>query len=196
MKEKHSVSYEYWNCTEQECNTRFIRRDYLYRHLMLVHRIVKSEARVKALKAVRGDKPRSNNNYYYDISDDESIYALLQELEDISDSGDLTDVDNFIDENCAHESMDVCVDNNIHVDDNNKCEADDDNVNVGVNDTDDSDSIIIISDEEENGERAVEIAKSETRTQTVAFIFKITVTTINGEKVYSNIEFHQDFYED
>jgi len=83
LKEKHVPNYEYWNCTEKDCKTRFIRREYLSKHLTKVHGIQKKIALQLALRASRGDS-QSNRNYYDDISDDDTVFDLIEELGNFS----------------------------------------------------------------------------------------------------------------
>jgi len=72
-------------------------------------------------------------------------------------------------------------------------------VSSGIEDTVDEnnniDEIIVISDIEENQERAVEGSKVKTKTQMLILTFTRTVSYIDGEEVFSNAEFQQDYYE-
>ncbi|XP_053390171.1 uncharacterized protein LOC123560839 [Mercenaria mercenaria] len=76
IKEKHTA-IEFWNCTENNCSSKFIRRSYLSKHLILTHKHDAATAREKACCALRGDI--KEHGYYEEISDDESIFSLLAE---------------------------------------------------------------------------------------------------------------------
>lgn len=97
VNEKHVDNYEYWNCPEFDCNVKFIRRDYIFRHLTAVHQIDEATARVKAINANRGD--HQVPSYYSDISDDDTILDLINDEFDvadvITDSAAYTAVDEF-----------------------------------------------------------------------------------------------------
>ena len=79
IKEKHR-NLEYWLCTMPGCLGQFIRRSYLTRHLTLCHKLDGVTARRIALDAPRGDDyPRG---YYEDVSEDDTILYILQDLID------------------------------------------------------------------------------------------------------------------
>ena len=85
LKEKHS-GLESYNCTETGCNGKFIRRDFLYNHICSIHHMEAHTARKKSINATRGDQhnaARSNQQQYYeDISDDDTIFDLIGGLEE------------------------------------------------------------------------------------------------------------------
>jgi hypothetical protein len=94
IKEKHSF-LEYWNCAEKECSSRFIRRSYLSKHLILKHKYGADLAKDAALRAKRGEK--QDNEYDEDVGEDESIYSLLadrdENLEEIQFANTILDFD-------------------------------------------------------------------------------------------------------
>ena len=116
VKEIHSsTAEEYWNCPEFRCASHFIRRSALTKHLMKSHGYDTFTASMKAVNAQRGDRLEYYEAEVEDVSADDSILDLLNdiqdwesvypttdqnnntmfavsELEDISD-GDLLDVD-------------------------------------------------------------------------------------------------------
>ncbi|XP_045158344.2 uncharacterized protein LOC123524309 [Mercenaria mercenaria] len=86
IKEKHS-GIEYFACTEYNCSSRFIRRNYLSKHLILKHKFQSSKAKETAINVPRGDKEKQHSGAYYeDISEDESIFSLIQEMEGNGDN--------------------------------------------------------------------------------------------------------------
>ena len=62
------------------CSGKFIRRSYLTRHLILCHKLDGVTARRAALVAPRGDDRPSG--YYEEVSDDDSVLDILQDLID------------------------------------------------------------------------------------------------------------------
>ena len=76
-KEKHR-NLEHWLCEMNGCSSSFVRRSYLTRHLILCHKRDGVSARRAALHAPRGDD--HPHGYYEDISDDDSVLDVLQEL--------------------------------------------------------------------------------------------------------------------
>lgn len=77
VKERH-CTLEYWNCVEENCSSRFIRRSYLSRHLAWTHGYNKTDAREAAINATRGDNPTQYGDRE-EISDDDTILDLLAE---------------------------------------------------------------------------------------------------------------------
>ena len=83
VTEKHSV-IEYWNCTEFGCPAKFIRRGYLSKHLGKKHGFDKLTASMKAVGAPRGDRQERYEPELEDISEDESILDLLNDIDELS----------------------------------------------------------------------------------------------------------------
>ena len=77
IKERINDS-EHWNCIEEGCSSRFIRRSYLSKHLVWIHGYNQDDARETVLSAPRGDKPKQYGEFE-DISEDDSILDLLAE---------------------------------------------------------------------------------------------------------------------
>lgn len=73
LAEKHLLS-KYWECTEDGCNSKFIRRSYLYKHLQWNHGFTLTGARSKAFGAKTANavyKPSAD--VYEDVSSDDDI---------------------------------------------------------------------------------------------------------------------------
>lgn len=77
IKESHS-NKEFWFCAEDNCVSKFVRRSYLSKHLVLKHGFDKLRAHETACKAPRGDLDR--DSYYDEISEDESVLDLIEEM--------------------------------------------------------------------------------------------------------------------
>lgn len=102
IKERHGAA-EYWNCIKDDCSSKFIRRSYLSKHLMTKHAFSAIEARKLALSARRANEAHTSDNYFDDVSEDNSTFDILAELEeleniDLQDSAIDFDVDIFLDE--------------------------------------------------------------------------------------------------
>ena len=54
VREKNN-NFEFWNCTESGCMTKFIRMEYLSKHLCVLHGYAKFNAHEGACLAHRGD---------------------------------------------------------------------------------------------------------------------------------------------
>ena len=80
MTEKHA-DIEHWNCVEVKCAKTFTRRSSLSHHLFTVHGYTSLGAREFALRALRGDV--HDESYYEDISDDDTVFDLINEIEEI-----------------------------------------------------------------------------------------------------------------
>ena len=90
LSEKHSKDYEHWNGIELDCAKTFIRRTTLTHHLRTIHRYTSIRAGEFSLRALRGDTQA--NNYYEDISDDDSIFDVIndiQEMRNVGGNGDI-----------------------------------------------------------------------------------------------------------
>lgn len=81
--EKHRPR-EHWNCVREDCRSKFIRRSYLHRRLVLVLSISSDEARHMSLLAPRGGI-WAYDQYYEGVSADELIFNLPKEEEAIAD---------------------------------------------------------------------------------------------------------------
>lgn len=79
IKDRHSQN-EHWNCPEIDCKTKFIRREYLSRHLVWKHGYSQPDAREAAITASRGDQPVQHDSIE-DVSEDDSILDLLDQRE-------------------------------------------------------------------------------------------------------------------
>ena len=90
VSEKHSKDYEHWNCIEPDCAKTFIRRTTLTHHLRTIHGYTPIRAGEFSLRALRGDTQA--NNYYEEISDDDSIFDVIndiQEMRNVGGDGDI-----------------------------------------------------------------------------------------------------------
>ena len=212
LQEKHSPTFEYWNCTEAGCSSKFIRKGYLFKHLHMIHHLSENTARRKAIDAQRGDIPQQQQ-YYEDISDDDTVLDLIRDLGEFSDNGEKFDVDNYLssDGNNDQESQ-----NNLSDVNDNQENADDDNfpeaeaggniqesMNYEVISSCDEEIVtdennndcIVISDSEEKEDSTVDVSKVKTKTQTLILTFSRKVSYIDGQEVYSDALFEQDYYE-
>lgn len=89
VKERHR-EVEHWNCPVEECTSKFIRRGYLCKHLILKHGYTSLKSRESAISATRGNA-YSQNSYYDDVSDDDSILDLLSYNDTHNDFGPVLD---------------------------------------------------------------------------------------------------------
>lgn len=118
MKEKHA-EYEHWNCVEVNCSKTFIRRNTLSHHLFTIHGYTPLRAREFALRAPRGDI--RVGGYYEDISDDDSVFDIINDIDKIRNVRDANELQQSI--------MDFDLD--YYQDDitlGNECEGKDDSV--------------------------------------------------------------------
>ena len=83
VTEKHSI-IEYWNCTKFGCPAKFIRCGYLSKHLGKKHGFDKLTTSMKAVGAPRGDRQERYEPELEDISEDESILDLLNDIDELS----------------------------------------------------------------------------------------------------------------
>ncbi|VDI65164.1 Hypothetical predicted protein [Mytilus galloprovincialis] len=72
------------------------------------------DARRKAIEAKKGDIETLENQYYEDVSDDDTILDLLQDLSDVQDIGGDFNIDEFLSSDEGE--------NLIHDENNNMCE--------------------------------------------------------------------------
>lgn len=213
VKENHSKTLEHWNCTEDGCFSKFIRKEYLFRHLSSIHQLSKMDARRKAIEAKKGDIETPENQYYEDVSDDDTILDLLQDLSDVQDIGGDFNIDEFLSSDEGE--------NLIHDENNNMCEnlndclsstesvglmetkmlyediSSPDSFEHSVENNNTYNEVIVISDEEyrNNSETAVDISHVTTKTQTIVLTFTRTVSYINGDEVFSEVETEQQYSE-
>ena len=89
MDEKHA-DHEHWNCVEPNCAKTFIRRCTLSHHLSTIHGYTPLRAREFALRAIRGDV--NVNSYYEDISDDDSVFDIINDIQEIRNIGGDSDM--------------------------------------------------------------------------------------------------------
>lgn len=80
VNEKH-CTVEHWNCVEKNCKSKFIRRNYLSKHLILTHGYTTLRAKEVACRAPRGDLQQEA--YYEDISEDDSVFDLIGTINEI-----------------------------------------------------------------------------------------------------------------
>lgn len=76
VREKHR-DIEHWNCVKGECIAKFIRREYLSKHLRVIHGYEKMKAHEAACLAPRGDV--ESEHYYDDESADDTVFDLIAE---------------------------------------------------------------------------------------------------------------------
>ena len=53
--DEHHCNQEYWNCVVSTCESTFIKREYLAKHLVLFHGYDKTTSRECAINIIRGD---------------------------------------------------------------------------------------------------------------------------------------------
>ena len=116
-KENHSP-IEHWNCVESSCASKFIRRNYLSRHLVWVYGYNKTDAIDATLNACRGDVPQQIGEYEM-VSDDDTILDLLEERENMVTVQDYYDTVgdfelNMLDEGTS-EVVEDCLEGDIDV---------------------------------------------------------------------------------
>ena len=84
--EKHSTNIEHWKCVEMRCPSKFIRRRYIFKHLILNHGYTSLSARQVACTAPRGYI--QVNTYYENESEDESVFDLIDEIDRIRENNE------------------------------------------------------------------------------------------------------------
>lgn len=203
-REKHT-SIEHWICVETSCSTKFIRRGYLAKHLVMKHGYSVKDANVAALDAPRGDNPRAASSTYEDISDDDTILDLLDEIASANtQTMDQTEVSDFNLDLFETQNVDTCTtpeENSVPFDttrnessevilSNNSCDNNS-SISVGLAD------YITISDNEseENECKDLDVPNDVTLTQVVTLTFRRTVRNVNGTQVVGPVEQDFDAYE-
>ena len=86
VKEKHAV-YQHWNCVKNDCKKTFVRRSTLSFHLSTIHGYTPLRAREFALRAPRGDVRSNVGGYYSDVSDDDTVFDIIQDIDEIRSIG-------------------------------------------------------------------------------------------------------------
>ena len=87
MKEKHVIDFEFWNCVVQNCESKFIRREYLFKHLEQINKFPVDDARKAALKATRGVD--IGKGYSEEVSDYATILDLIDDISDVNSVNEL-----------------------------------------------------------------------------------------------------------
>ena len=77
-REKHAP-IEYWLCVQSDCVSKFVRRSYLSKHLMVKHEFSKLDAHEAACQAPQG--VIQYLTYYDPVSDDDTILGLIEEMD-------------------------------------------------------------------------------------------------------------------
>ena len=107
VREKHN-NLEFWNCTESGCMTKFIRREYLSKHLRVQHGYAKFKAHEAACLAPRGDV--QHDTYYDYESEDDTVFDMIAEMGEAQYNSTCADtIDNF-DNSMFDEQFDYCDD--------------------------------------------------------------------------------------
>ena len=213
---EHHAGLESYDCTEENCNSTFIRRGYLFVHLTSIHGIEEELARTKSISTER--RSNKSQKYYDDVSDDDTILDLINEaigkerqtgvqfvsvdkfLESLNDEeintaaatdgdddGQTVDVNSFITDDAGGiSSLDETSDH-----------CGQDGGSTGDINNNESD-IIVISDEDDddiNDEKSLVTIGNSTIQQTVILTFQRTLSTVDGQIFVSDINMEQDFYE-
>lgn len=87
VSEKHYI-IRYWNCCEDACAARFIRRSYLVSHLERFHKISKVAAREKSVTSSQRTHILEGRNTI-DVPDTKKICSCV---EDVSDDDSVLDL--------------------------------------------------------------------------------------------------------
>ena len=99
VAESHVV-VKYWNCSEPGCKSKFVRRSYYVSHLERYHKFSKKDARVTAIKSTQNCPPKDIKDVKRgdteDVSDDDSVLDLVEEIDNIEDVP-LMDTRDFVD---------------------------------------------------------------------------------------------------
>ena len=84
VTEKHEKKSS-WKCTVDNCEKTFSRRSNLISHLMMRHKLSPNEATELTIKSTKRDSGVSNNdNHYSDVSDDDSVLDIVNELDEFT----------------------------------------------------------------------------------------------------------------
>jgi len=81
IKENHAV-IEHWLCPKDGCFSKFIRRGYLSRHLIMCYGISGVEARETALTAEK-EHTSNKHSHYENVNEDDTTLDLQAELKDL-----------------------------------------------------------------------------------------------------------------
>ena len=103
VREKHR-DVEFYNCPERGCVTKFIRREYVSRHLCNIHGYAKLKANEAACFAPRGDI--QDNGYYDNESEYDSVFDLIGEMNDENYNSKYMDTIENFDSNLLPEHLD------------------------------------------------------------------------------------------
>ena len=88
VKEVHSsTAEEHWNYPEFRCSSNFVRRRSLAKHLMKSHGHDRLTASAKAVNAQRGDRMEYYEKEMEDVSADDSILDVPDDIEELKNTG-------------------------------------------------------------------------------------------------------------
>ena len=93
IMERHTV-VKHWKCTVEDCTSKFIRRGYLFEHLIKCHKLTRSDARKATLFARREDSSHTQS-YYEEVSSDDEIFDILAEQSEMDLAESIDILNNF-----------------------------------------------------------------------------------------------------
>ena len=201
MNEKHNPFYEHWNCVLENCSSVFIRKEYLCNHLEKFHGYNRAEAISAALNATRGDQ--GYNDELEDISDDDTVFDLLEELEELENvtkknvnqnQDNCFDIDDILsdvsDNSSSNKESDLSVKG-----DGEFSESDTGSIDMNNNHKSESEDIEIVEISDEEVETAVDHSQLRTKIQTVTLTCERKTFYVNGVTAGTETLCYHDYYE-
>ena len=191
MREKHDPTYEYFCCTENDCERKFIRRDSLSKHLQNCHGYTRTDAVKAAVDSNIADQQMQDDEFE-DISADDTVFDLIEEYKETQDSEDDQPINYINVDDYWNDLSDISSqDGDTNVDLNNN-DTETDKETLRSSDTDSDVEIHEISDEELT---AIVPSDLKTRTQTVTLTFERITYYVDGVETSTENKCYQDYYE-
>ena len=192
IREKHDPSHESFQCVEDGCERKFIRREYMYIHLQRSHGYEKADA-IRTVLKVSTDK-EENDDEFEDVFDDDNVFELMDELEKIKESTTLQekafDIDEYLSDisDAAENEMkpDHDVNNNMNIPDANDQQTSDIET-IEISDDDDVN--------EYNDTTTLDHSTLRTRTQTLTYTSERKIYYVDGFETSTETMCYQDYYE-
>ena len=191
MREKHDPSHESFQCVEDGCERKFIRREYMRIHLQKSHGYEKADA-IRAVLNVSKDN-KENEDEFEDVSDNDTVFDLMDELDKIQENNTPQENTFNIDECLSEPEEPAENEMNRDSDINNNIPDAKDNHNSDI-------EIIEISDDdddvnEQNSTTMLDHSTLRTRTQTVTLTFERKIHYVDGIETSVETMCYQDYYE-